>query len=139
MRSLRAFSSANSTALMSSDSLNGFRRNPRQRLLGSFDGLFVAVSGEVHDRRTEPAVQHFGRVHPVEVSLNPDIHEDQIRAGNRGLLHGVLRRSGNSGHFEAMLFEALCDIRGDDSLIFHNEDAARPAVLLYHTQPCNLK
>ena len=97
----------------------------RLRLSGPGDRLLVGEGGQEHDGRAGPGVDLPGRLDPVHVPVEVDVHQDQVRLIPVRLIDGVRRGRGHTSHVVAEELQLALDAGGDDPLVVDDQDLTR--------------
>jgi len=91
-------------------------------LLCAVEGAIVGVSRQKHDRSQEFLAEHVSRFDPVALTLEPDVHENEVRASRAGASKGVIRRGRDRERIVAKSLKHLLNVHGDDLLVLDDQD-----------------
>jgi hypothetical protein len=105
------------------------KASERTRPPDAEQGLRVRVDREIDDGDPEAAGDLFGRHHAVHVTLELDVHEDEVRAKGFDLAEGFLPGKGYPKHREAQAFQGHPEVQGDYGLILDDEDIDGPETI----------
>ena len=89
---------------------------------GPHQGGLVRVGGQVHHGDLEAAADLLGGGDAVHVPLQPDVHQDQVRAQLAGEPDGFLPPGRDAGQRMAQAKQAALDVHGHDGFVLDDED-----------------
>jgi len=98
---------------------------PGIRLQRPLERRLVEVRRQVHDRHVELRLDAQSGIDAVGVTLDADVHEQQLGLVLDGLGDGVVRRGSDPDHDMAQLLERLLQIERDEPFVLDDEDASR--------------
>ena len=88
-------------------------------------GLVVRIGRQEDHGNLTATADLLGRINPVEGTLEPDVHQHQVRLRLQRQTHGVFTQGCDTDHGVADPGQLVLDVSGDDAIVLDNEDPGR--------------
>jgi hypothetical protein len=97
----------------------------RLRQAGPPQGVVIGIGCQEYDRNTAILADLLGCIDAVEGTLEPDVHEHQVRLGISRERESVLPARGGGHHHMTDAAQLLLDVPGHHAIVFDDEDPGR--------------